>query len=192
MRCRLLQQSQAGHAVAQEDVKCGVVWVQASGASGIVGQNRLLLPLSNGVATPSSALLDPVFTGTPLRHATQSANQTRLMSQLQAPSGLLSSQAAPANIWQQHSSRQGAMSPSFSGPTGHAGSAVSSYLPQQQSGRGWSGPVHSLQPPTLRSTHQADNGSLNDSLERRHSGNGLDLLQSAQGMAVPSFYGPCS
>lgn len=114
------------------------------------------------------------------------------MSQLQAPSGLLSSQAAPANIWQQHTTRQGAMSPSFSGPTSHAGSAVRGYLPQQQSGRGWSGPVQSLQAPALQSTHQADNGSLNDSLEHRQSGNGSDLLQSAQGMAAAGLDDPCS
>ena len=155
--------------------------MQFSGAAGIIGQSKLPLPLSNGLSTPCSASLDPVFTGTPLRHARQPTGHTSL----QATSGLSSSQTAPANIWQQHTARQGAMSPSFSGPASHAGSVVSDYVPQQQSGRGWPGPVQSLQAPVPRSAHRTDNGSLNASLERHPSGNSLDLLQSAQGMAVP-------
>ena len=164
--------------------------MQSSGAAGVLGQSKSPLPLSNGLTTQSSALLDPVFIGTPLRHARQSASHTGLLSQVQAASGLSSSQTAPANIWQQHSARQGAMSPSFPGPGSHAGSGVSSYLPHQQSGRSWSGSVQSLQAPTPWSAHQADNGSLNDGLERRPSGNGLDMLQSAQGMALPDLSSP--
>lgn len=165
--------------------------MQASGGAGVIGQSRSPLPLSNGSTTPST-LLDPVFTGTPLHHARQSASQTSLMSQLQAPSGLSSSQTAPANIWQQHITRQGAMSPSFSGPTSHAGNVVSGYAPEQQSGRGWSRLGQTLQAPMPGCAHQADDGSLNASLERHHSGNGLDLLQSAQGMAVPELgFLPC-
>ena len=60
-------------------------------------------------------------------------------------------------------------------------------LPQQQSSRGWSGPVQSLQAPMPQSTHQGDNGNLHDNLERHSSGSGLDLLQSAQGMAPTSL-----
>lgn len=148
-----------------------------------MGQKRLRLPLSNGLTSHSSAILDPIFSGTPLRHARQSSS----LGQLQAPSALLSNPAPPANIWQQHTTQQDAIPASFSGPTSHAESAVSSYLPQQQSSRGWSGPVQSLQAPMPQSTHQGDNGSLHDSLERHHSGNGLDVLQSAQGMAATSL-----
>ena len=165
--------------------------MQPPGAAGVLGQSKSPLPLSNGLTTQSSAWLDPVFTSTPLRHARQPASHTGPFVQVQAASGLLSSQTGPANIWQQHSAREGAMSPSLPGPGSHAGSVVSSYLPHQQSGRSWSGSVQSLPPPTPQSAHQAHSGSLNDNLERRPSGNGLDMLQSAQGTAPSELGYPC-
>lgn len=159
--------------------------VQGSEGAGALGQNRLPLPLSKGLLTQSSASLDPVFNGSSLWHARQGASQAGLLTQLQSPLGLASSQTAAApNIWQQHSARQGTMSPSLPGASSQAGSAVGNYLAQQQGSRGWSGPA---QPMQQRSGHPGENGSLNDSLERRHSGNGLDLLQSAQGMVAPTL-----
>lgn len=148
-----------------------------------MGHKRSPLPLSNGFMSHSSAVLDPIFSGNPLRHARQSSS----LGQLQAPSALLSNPAPSANIWQQHTTQQDAIPASFSGPTSHAEGAVNSYLPQQQSSRGWPGPVQSLQASMPQSTHQGDNGNLHDSLERRPSGNGLDLLQSAQGMPATSL-----
>lgn len=162
--------------------------VQASEGAGARSQSRSPLPISTGLLTQSSASLDPVFTGNPLWRGSQTAIQAGLLSQLQAPPGLSSSQAAVSNMWQQHSARQASMSPSPPGPGSQAGSAVASYLVQQQSSRGWSVPPQSMQ---LRSTHYGENGSLNDSLERRHSGNGLDLLQSAQGMPSTTLAHAC-
>ena len=151
-----------------------------------MGQFRPALPLSNGLLPQSSVSLDPIFIGNASRHVRQPASPAGLMSHLQAPSGHLSTQAAPSNIWQQHSVRQRSLSPSFSGPISHAGSVAGNFLPQQQSTQSWSGPAQLLHTVTPRSTHLGDSGSMHDSLERHHSESGLDLLQSAQGMPACS------